>query len=395
MSSSKQRQHHLRKDLSKITEVVKNKLRSEIQERWKRNRQQMLQQHRKDSKGDSDDISATEILQANEDEIQKTMREIVHEEMIKEYGNGGVLFHGQNYLNRTPQITRSMIGDKNQEQDNCRLDCDYINDHTSNKTDTNINGTDSLYPEYLPSPPQDLDPKLSPRVVPRKFIIGDPTRYWESLSLDWDPDREAELDWQQIQEEREANERAILAAVLQHWEEELMDEQWAQEMEDLEESSLLAGECLVLCPVCSRAYLRSMNHVIMCPAKGCNLDLNSEGLSLEELREILEGFFQEHTLTRCCGRLKFFVQGGAVHDPNGAAQEATEMVPDHQLAKEMEKRDPNCKIDAGDEELWDDEIGKEALAQARNTLTELLDEAKVGGMLIGQCDKCKMYKILV
>ncbi|GAX79656.1 hypothetical protein CEUSTIGMA_g7097.t1 [Chlamydomonas eustigma] len=72
-----------------------------------------------------------------------------------------------------------------------------------------------------------------------------------------------------------------------------------------EGSDATASSDRLLCPVCGKAYLVQLHGVIACPLERWQLDLRTESLTMEWLRERLLHAYEGHVQSNCKGRLHF------------------------------------------------------------------------------------------
>ncbi|KAG1680017.1 hypothetical protein FOA52_007081 [Chlamydomonas sp. UWO 241] len=105
-----------------------------------------------------------------------------------------------------------------------------------------------------------------------------------------------------IEEEQQAEQQAMAA-------------EWESRQSELGEGAAGSGASggggggsAIPCPVCQRATLVQLHGVVACLAERWQLDLRTEAISLEGLRERLAAAYECHVAAGCCGRLVFSVE---------------------------------------------------------------------------------------
>eukprot|EP00798_Chlamydomonas_sp_ICE-L_P027150 gene27150-2383_t len=153
------------------------------------------------------------------------------------------------------------------------------------------------------------------------------------LAFDFESDIDNEIDLEadiEIEREVYAYTPEELSAAYLALEEELYSSLIAAELENIEaeaergvqqlvedfETLTLphpgreGGDCEsnVLCPVCGRDYLVLLHGTVACPSERWQLDVRTESISLEHLRDRLAEAYNVHTASCTSGRLQFRIQ---------------------------------------------------------------------------------------
>lgn len=104
-------------------------------------------------------------------------------------------------------------------------------------------------------------------------------------------------------------EHQLYAEVAQQLEQE--DQQaLLDHIADMEAQEAYREEGRVLCPVCQSAYLTSYQGFIGCPRDRFQLDVRSESITLDYIRERLCSIYEAHGASGCSGALQFSVDAG-------------------------------------------------------------------------------------
>jgi len=141
-----------------------------------------------------------------------------------------------------------------------------------------------------------------PRSISHQSIQEPPPQaFWSDADFEREIQAFTELE---IEEVTQRLEQQLYEEVIQQQLDEL---EW-QEAQAVQEASLLepclqqGEEGAVLCPCCRSANLVHLHGHITCPHERWQLDVRSEGFTLEHLRQQLANAYQEHAEARQCPR---------------------------------------------------------------------------------------------